>query len=315
MHRRALLVLSLLACTAQAQQVFTYRTETHLIDTTVSVRDAQGGLVQGLTQNDFRIVEDGVPQTIKFFAHDRELPLSVGIILDESGSQDKFIRAHERDIEQFLKEVLEPQDEAFAVCFGNHLRLVSDLTHSPQALADGVRTFDKGSTDFPEIGPREDRELGTALFDAVYFSVHEKLQGKTGRRKVLLLMTDGEENSSEHDLIDAIRAAQENNVLVYALRYTDMHHNKMSARDRYGMRVLDHLSDQTGGRTFDVKAVSVHQAFADIAGELRSMYDIAYQSTNHVRDGSFRKVEIIPVRPDLVIRSRSGYYAGSGPEQ
>ena len=313
MCRRALLALALSVFTGQAQQTFTYRTETHLIDTTMSVRDAQGGLVQGLTQGDFRIVEDGVPQTVKFFAHDRELPLSVGILLDESGSQDKFVKAHEHDIEQFLKEVLEPQDEAFAVCFGNHLRLVSDLTHSSQALADGVRAFDKGNTNFPEIGPREDRELGTALFDAVYFSVHEKMQGKTGRRKVLLLMTDGEENSSEHDLIDAIRAAQESNVLVYALRYTDMHHGKMSARDRYGVRVLDHLSSQTGGRTFDVKTVPVHRAFADIAGELRSLYDIAYQSTNHVRDGKFRKVEIIPARPDLVVRSRTGYSAGSGP--
>ena len=315
MRRYALLVLLCVVGTARAQQIFTYRTETHLIDTTISVRDAQGGLVQGLTQNDFRIVEDGVPQTVKFFAHDRELPLSVGIILDESGSQEKFIKAHERDLEQFLQEVLEPKDEAFAVCFGNHLRLVSDVTHSPQGVVSGVRAFDKGSTDFPEIGPQEKRDLGTALFDAVYFSVHDKMQGKTGRRKVLLLMTDGEENSSEHDLIDAIQAAQESNVLVYALRYTDMHHNQVSARDRYGMRVLNHLSDQTGGRTFDIKAVAVREAFADIAGELRSLYDIAYQSTNHVRDGKFRKVEIMPVRPDLVVRSRAGYYAGNGQEQ
>lgn len=292
-----------------AQEVFTYKTETHLIATTISVHTAEGGLAPGLTKDDFTVMEDGVPQAIRFFAHDTELPLSIGLVVDASGSQETFVKAHEKDIQKFVTQVLEPKDEAFAVCFGNHLRLVSDFTSSADAILGGIQAFDKGRRDMPEIGPVEDRDLGTALYDAVYFSIHEKLVGRPQRRKVLLVLSDGEENSSEHDLLDAIEAAQSANVLVYGIRYTDAKKGKMSARDRYGERVLDHLTEQTGGRTYDVKTTSVEKAFAEIAGDLRSLYEVAYQSTNRTRDGLFRKVVVQATRPGLVVRSRPGYYA------
>jgi Ca-activated chloride channel family protein len=124
------------------------------------------------------------------------------------------------------------------------------------------------------------------------------------------VLSDSEENSSEHDLIDAIEMAQNSNVLIYSVRYTDLHHGQMNARDRYGMRALNHLSDETGGRSYDVQTTTVEKAFAEIAGEIRALYNVAYQSTNRVRDGRFRKVEILPARDGLMFRSRSGYYAG-----
>ncbi len=291
------------------QAVTTIQVETHLIDTAVSVHDGDGRVVSGLSQNDFTVVEDGVPQKIRFFAHDNELPLSIGLIIDESGSQEKFVKEHEKDIEAFLRQVLEPSDQAFAVCFGNHLRLVSDSTSSTSAIMDGIRSFDKGGTDFPEIGPKEERELGTALYDAVYFGITEKLANIHKTRKVLVVFSDGEENSSEHDLLDAIEAAQNSDVMVYAIRYTDMKHGKMDARDRYGMRALDHLTGQTGGKTFDYHATNLNKAFAEIAGDLRSLYQVAYQSTNPTRDGSYRKVVIQTTKPGLTVRARAGYYA------
>jgi Ca-activated chloride channel family protein len=292
-----------------AQGVATIQVETHLIDTAVSVHDGDGRVVSGLSQEDFTVVEDGVPQKIRFFAHDNELPLSIGLIIDESGSQEKFVKEHEKDIEAFLRQVLEPNDQAFAVCFGNHLRLVSDSTSSTSAIMDGIRSFDQGNTDFPEIGPKEQRELGTALYDAIYFGITEKLANIHKRRKVLVVFSDGEENSSEHDLLDAIEAAQNSDVMVYAIRYTDMKHGKMDARDRYGMRVLDHLTGQSGGKTFDFHATNLKKAFAEIAGDLRSLYQIAYQSTNPTRDGSYRKVVIQTTKPGLTVRARAGYYA------
>ena len=303
------ILLSAATSSSRAQEVFTYKTETHLIDSTVSVHNPQGGLVQGLTAADFRITEDGVPQTIRFFAHDTELPLSIGLIIDESGSQQAFVKAHEHDLAVFLHDVLEPRDQAFAVCFGNHLRLISDQTNSGKTIADALARFDSGNRQFPELGPREDRELGTALYDAIYFAATERLAHQTGRRKVLLVLSDGEENSSEHDLLDAIRVAQDNDILIYSVRYTDLHHGEMSARDRYGMRVLDHVADQTGGHTYDVQTTNVEAAFAEIAGELRSLYQVAYQSTNPTRDGRFRKVEIQPAHEGVVFRTRAGYYA------
>jgi Ca-activated chloride channel family protein len=299
----------LAAVSSPAQNVPVIHVETHLIDTTLSVRDAEGRIVSGLTQDDFTVVEDSVPQKIRFFAHDTQLPLSIGLIIDESGSQEKFVKEHEKDIETFLKQVLEPSDQAFALCFGNHLRLVSDFTDSAPAIMDGVRSFDKGNMDFPELGPKEERELGTALYDAVYFSITEKLAAIHQRRKVLLVFSDGEENSSEHDLIDAITAAQNADVLVYAIRYTELKHGKMDARDRYGMRALDHLTSQTGGKTFDFHETNLKQAFNEIAGDLRSLYDVAYQSTNPTRDGTYRKVVIQATRPGLTVRARAGYYA------
>ena len=306
-----LLMCSILLLTKSslAQGIPDIKVETHLIDTTLSVHDANGRIVTSLTQEDFTVVEDGIPQKIRFFAHDNQLPLSVGLIIDESGSQDKFVKEHEKDIEAFLKQVLEPNDQAFALCFGNHLRLVSDPSSSPSAIMDGIRSFDKGNTDFPEIGPKERRELGTALYDAVYFSVTEKLATIHQRRKVLVVFSDGEENSSEHDLLDAIEAAQNADVLIYAIRYTELRHGKMDARDRYGMRALDHLTTQTGGKTFDFHATNLKQDFAEIAGDLRSLYDLAYQSTNPTRDGTYRKVVIQATRPGLSVRARTGYYA------
>src|SRR3984957_16440358 len=161
------LLLSFASAWLPAQGLPTIQVETHLIDTALSVHDSEGRIVTGLTKEDFTVVEDGVPQKIRFFAHDNQLPLSIGLIIDESGSQDKFVKEHEKDIEAFLRRVLEPSDQAFAVCFGNHLRLVSDSTSSAPAIMDGIRSFDKGDTDFPELGPKEKRELGTALYDAV----------------------------------------------------------------------------------------------------------------------------------------------------
>jgi Ca-activated chloride channel family protein len=310
-RRFFLLMCSILLLTKSsfAQGIPDIKVETHLIDTTLSVHDANSRIVTGLTQEDFTVVEDGIPQKIRFFAHDNQLPLSVGLIIDESGSQDKFVKEHEKDIEAFLKQVLEPDDQAFALCFGNHLRLVSDSSSSPSAIMDRIRSFDKGNMDFPEIGPKESRELGTALYDAVFFSITEKLATIHQRRKVLVVFSDGEENSSEHDLLDAIETAQNADVLIYAIRYTEMKHGKMDPRDRYGMRALDHLTTQTGGKTFDFHATNLKQDFAEIAGDLRSLYDLAYQSTNPTRDGTYRKVVIQATRPGLSVRARTGYYA------
>lgn len=304
-----LAVLAAATLSLEAQSVPTIQVETHLIDSTFSVHDAAGRIISNLTQDDFAVAEDGVPQKIRFFANHTTLPLSIGLVIDESGSQDKFVREHEKDIQAFLDALLSPQDQAFALCFGNHLRLVSDYTASAAAITDGIKRFDKGKADFPEIGPIEKRELGTALYDAIYFSVQEKMASIHQRRKIILILSDGEENSSEHDLIDAIEAAQNGNVLIYAIRYTEMEHGQMTARNRYGVRVLDHLTSQTGGRVFDAHTTNVKAAFAEIAEELRGLCEVAYQSTNPVRDGTYRKILIQSKQPAMTVRSRTGYYA------
>ena len=292
----------------QAQEIPVFKTETHLIDTTVSVHDASGGLVLDLTKDDLSVIEDGIPQTIRYFSHAEQMPLSIGLVIDSSGSQEKFLKDHERDLRDFLRQTMMPEDRAFAVAFGNHLRLVSDWSGNQDAIANSLHSYDKGEMNFPEIGPKEDRELGTALNDAVFYATTEKMTGIEHRRKVLVVFSDGEENSSEHDQVDSIEAVQGADVLVYAIRYTELKHGKMDARDRYGIRELDHLTAQSGGKAYDAHAMKVSQAFAEIAGELRSLYGVGYQSTNKDRDSEFRKVVIRRKRPGLVIRARAGYY-------
>jgi len=136
----------------QEQPEFRLQVNSRLISTTLTVRDAKGKLVTNLPQTAFHIKEDGIDQTVRYYASQRELPLSIALIVDASGSQDKFVKEHEHEIEDFLKEVMEPRDRAFAICFGNHLRLVSDWTSTPGEIIESVHRFNKGERNFPELG-------------------------------------------------------------------------------------------------------------------------------------------------------------------
>lgn len=194
--------------------------------------------------------------------------------------------------------------------FGNHLRLVSEATPKGSAIASGLEAFAKGDHDFPQIGPKEEREGGTALYDAIYFSIAEKLQKAGERRRALLVFSDGEDNSSEHDLLDVLEEAQDTGTLVYCIRYTQKEHGRLTARNKYGMRVMRHIATLTGAADFDAPATDLPAVFAQIGNELRSMYQIGYVSTNgQPHDGSFRKVTVLCKRPRAVVRAKSGYYA------
>jgi Ca-activated chloride channel family protein len=205
--------------------------------------------------------------------------------------------------------VLRPSDQAFTVCFGNHLRLVSDLTSSSKPITEGLRQFSKGKGSFPEIGPKEKRDLGTALYDAIFFSVQEKLKGGSERRKAILVFSDGEENSSEHDLLDALAAAQDEDTLIYGIRYTQEEHGRMTARNKYGLRVMKHLAGLTGGADYDGLVSDLPEIFRQIGDELRSLYEIGYISSNEQHDGSFRKLTVRCKVPNARVRAKSGFYA------
>ena len=310
-RRLSLGLASLLAVTcAVGRQSPEFRSEVNLVNITAVVHSAQGTLLPALGKSDFEVVEDGVPQAIQFFARESELPLSLGVIVDVSGSQEKFLKRHNQDIRTFLKTVLRPSDQSFAVCFGNHLRLVSEPTSSPAAIMQGLEQFENGARKFPEIGPKEDRDLGTAFYDALYFSIKEKLQTSGSRRRALVVFSDGEENSSEHDLMDVIEAAQDSDTVIYCIRYTEKHHGQLTARNRYGIRVMKHISGLTGAADFDAFAVSLNTVFAQISEELRAMYQIGYVSSNgHSHDGLFRKIAVRCNQAGSIVRAKSGYYA------
>jgi Ca-activated chloride channel homolog len=286
-----------------------FQAETHLVTLTFSARDLEGHFVDRLGRDDFSVFEDGVAQKVSLFSREMELPLTLGLVVDASPSQEKFLQQHLRDIQSFLGSILRPQDQAFAVCFGDHLRLVSDLSSDPAAITDGLAKFDKGSRAFPELAPDESRDGGSAVYDAVVASIQEKLANSPRDRRALILFTDGEENSSAHDEIDAIATAQGADTLLYAVRYTEIKHHKLSASNRHGTTALRHITEQTGGRDFDALHADLSQTFKQIEEELRMVYSIGYYSTNQAHDNTFRKIVVTPHADGITIRAKYGYYA------
>ncbi|HEV2989355.1 MAG TPA: VWA domain-containing protein [Candidatus Angelobacter sp.] len=298
----------MLAGVAFGQEVQLFRANTNLVNLTFSARNSAGTLVDNLTKDDVEVFEDAIPQKISFFSRSVDLPLTLGLIVDFSDSQQHFYKQHSHDLEIFLKDVLGPRDRAFLICFGNHLRLASDFSQSGPEILERLRRFDHGDRDFPEIGPLEERELGTAFYDSIYYSVVEKLAKENGRR-ALLMFSDGEDNSSSHDMMTTIEAAQAANVPIFAIRYTETNHGKLTARNQYGIRVMDRIAKETGGRHFDAKAINPHVYFREIADELRTSYEVAYYPSRPIKDDTFRKIVIRPRKEDLVIRTKTGYFA------
>ncbi len=192
-----------------------------------------------LPQEDFEVFEDGAPQKIAFFAHSADVPLDLGLIVDFSGSQAEFIKAHHKDLDAFLKKALSSRDRVFLVCFGNHVRLAQDFTDQPRDIIDALHGFEKqGGGGLFEFAPHERRILGTAFYDALYYSIGERLAASAGARKALIVFSDGEDNSSGHHMLEAIEAAQTNDVLLFPIRYTEKLKGGPIARNRYGIEVM-----------------------------------------------------------------------------
>jgi Ca-activated chloride channel homolog len=302
------MAVCLLASVCLGQTAF--RTDVHLVNIGFSVRDAAGKLVTGLAQDDFEVLEDGVPQKISFFARSEDVPLTLGLVVDISGSQGSFLKPHEKDLRTFLRAALTPKDRAFLVCFANHLRLVADYSTPSRDLAAALAGFDglKDVSDYPELGPREIRTAGTAFYDAIYYSAVQMLANTEGRRKALIVFSDGEDNSSAHHMLDAIEAAQSNNVLLFSVRYTEVRNQRLTARNKYGMSVMTRLAKETGGADFDARDKGLASDFEQIGGQLRSAYELAYHSSNTAVDDSFHKISIRPKDATLTVRAKTGYY-------
>jgi len=297
------------ALSAFGQQTPAIHSNVNLVGVSFTARDARGALLDKLTQEDVEVLEDSIPQKISIFSKSSDVPLTLGLIVDASGSQEHFTKKHEKDLELFLKRVLGPKDRVFLLGFGNHLRLVSDFTQSGAEVIEHLKEYEKSTGRFPEIGPKEDRDLGTAFYDSIYYSVVEKLQNEEGR-KALLVFSDGEDNSSSTDMMTTIETAQAANVLVYTIRYTDPgKHGELTARNKYGMKVMDRIAKDTGAAHIDAKVMDPREYFQQIAEELRTSYMLGYYPTNPMKDESFRRIVVRPKQDGVKIRTKSGYFA------
>ena len=302
-------VLCLLAAVLAAQAPI--RVNVNLVNVAFSVRDERGNLLTSLNQEDFEVLEDGVAQHIAFFARSTDVPLNLGLVMDVSGSQQSFIKPHHKDLQAFLKTVLGPQDKAFLVAFANRIVLVSDYTGSGRELVEALGGFEheRNRFDYPIVGPSELRILGTAFYDAIYYCSTQMMQNIDRGRRALIVFSDGEDNSSAHHMLDAIEAAQANDVLLFTIRYTEVRNGRLNARNKYGTSVMERLARETGGANFDGQGKGLVDGFKEIGEQLRSSYELAYHTSNPPGDRTFHKIAIRCRQPGLTVRSKTGYYA------
>lgn len=303
---RALSALLAVLPIALAQDLPSIRVNVRLVNVAFTVRDAQGKLVTNLAKDDFEVTDDGQAQPISFFARGQDLPLTLGLIVDISGSQERFVKQHQHDLAEFLKDVVSPRDRAFEICFGNHVRLAADFSASGSDLVESLKKIEK--REVPEIGPRELRFGGTAFYDAIYHATTVKLARIEEGRRALIIFSDGEDNSSAHNEMEIIEAAQTENVVLFGIRYTETRKGEWTARNKYGASVMARISHDTGGSDFDAQAADLRMSFREIGEQLRSSYELAYHA-NGIADGTFHKLLIRVKREGFTVRTKTGYFS------
>jgi VWFA-related protein len=308
--------------------VTTLKVDVNLVNLFFTVKDKNGALIPHLTKQNCSVEEDKTPQTLKHFQAENNQPLTLGILLDTSGSQQRVLPLEKDFGGQFLSRVLKSKDEAFLVSFDVDVDLLQDYTNSAHLLQ---RAMDKaeintaagnGGAGVPGIGqgpvPIHGTPKGTLLYDAVYQASNEKLSRETGRKAVVIL-TDGEDEGSEHKIADAIAAAQKANVIIYGILIADRMQYGSFGLGYSGDFALKKMADETGGRMINVgnNGNKLQAAFAQIEDELRTQYVAAYTPTNSKIDGSYRKIAV-ECKADqgdpLKVQVRKGYYALSAEE-
>lgn len=304
-------LLCLLAAASAAQT--TFRSDVRLVNLTVTVKDGAGRLVEDLSPDDFEVAEDGFPRKIALFARSSDVPLNLGLVVDISGSQAAFRRAHLRDLRAFLDQALGEHDRAFLECFAADPRLVVDYTSSSRQLVDGLEGYiaAPGKRAYPLLGKpvQRVRNGGTAFYDAIYHAANRMFQKVERGRKALIVFSDAEDSDSVHPMEETIEMAQSNDVLIFAIGYYETVRGVWNSRHQYGRSVMERVARETGGADFDASQQDVSSHFREIGEQLRSSYEIAYHSSNPPEDRTFHKVAVRVKRPGLVARAKTGYYA------
>ncbi len=305
-----------------ASQEPTIRVNVDLVNILFTVRAKHGGqLIPNLTKDNFKIYEDGKQQSIQRFSRETDLPLTLGLLIDISASQERLIDIERQAASAFFSSVIRPKDEAFLISFGKSTDLLQDYTNSPRLLTTALRDL-RGDGQTPMISagpipntnpgaiPTSGTPKGTLLFDAVYLASNEKLKTEVGR-KALVLITDGDDQGSFYDRRAAIEAAQKADAMIYSIYYVDRAFYYMAGMiGSGGESDLRKMSDETGGHVFTVSGKHpLSEVFKEIQDEMRNQYSIGYVSSNPKKDGTFRHIEIKANLSEYKVQARNGYYA------
>jgi VWFA-related protein len=282
---------------------------TGLVHLVVTVMDHHHAFITDLDKSDFTVLENGTPQDIRFFGRETDLPLRIGLLLDTSNSIRPRLDFEKDAAIDFLTRVIRrDKDMAFLMTFDNEPQIIQDYTSDASLLESAIRDQRAGG--------------GTALNDAIVMAsqklVHPPLpRGPDAEvRRVIVIISDGNDNLSDHTLSDAIDAAIRSEAAIFTVSTnTDwLSLDEPSRPSKYnldpGDKVLQNFADQTGGQAFfPYRADDLAQSFYDIGTELRSQYFVAYSPSGPAPKGEYRKIEVETDRKDLIVRTRKGYYA------
>lgn len=296
-----LLLAAGLVCAAPPGQI---RVEVNLVNLFVTVRDKHKGIVTGLTKDDFQVFEDGRPQEITNFSADSNLPVTLGLLIDTSGSEYFLIGSEKEAASRFLGRVLRKGDLAMIMSFDFDVDLLADFTDDRNRLDRAINRAVINAPSSSSIiaqGPLPTSGSGgTNFYDAVYLAAHDKLSEEAGR-KAIIVLSDCEDTGSKLSLPDSIEAAQRTDSVVHVL---------VIAADGGDQNVAGKLTQETGGRMIVVRnGKNLEQAFDQISEELRNQYTISYIPSNKTHDGGYRKIKLEMKNKEYSALTRQGYYA------
>jgi Ca-activated chloride channel homolog len=299
----------------------TIKIPVNLVDVLFTVLNRRNKLISTLEQKDFKVLDDNVPQDIRYFSKQTDLPLRIGMLLDTSNSIRDRLKFEQDAANNFLFSVLRRnKDEAFLMTFDDEPEILQAFTGDTGRLRDQILRTRAGG--------------GTAVYDAIYEACVRELSHPPRPpgdqpdvvRRVMILISDGEDNLSTHTRAEAIEMAQRTSVVIYTISTStqwvalDDPSKEKSGNRKYhltdGDKILQDLADETGGRSFYPYHVDdLDQSFQDIGEELRNQYSLAYNPTNHQLDGRYHKIKIeIPGEKGYQVRARRGYYARANQE-
>jgi len=318
-----------------------YSSDVNVVNVLASVHDKDGKVVSMLTKDDFSLEEDGRPEVIRYFARQSDLPLTLGLLVDTSGSESRNIESERRASYKFFDQVMrEGEDKAFLIHFDREVELLQDLTSSKTQLDKGLDTLSgdqmnrRNSGGQGQGGPGQGRGGGgTDLYDAVLLASEELMQKQQGR-KAIVLFSDGEDNGSKVTLSKCIESAQRADTLVYSVRFYDKNatggppvsmgrgrrgggfpgggggypSGYPNSGRKDGKAVLQQISNETGGAYFEVSGtMTLDKIYARIQDELRNQYSLGY--TSDQTGAGYRRIKVTAKGKNLTVQAREGYYA------
>ncbi len=327
----------------RGEQGSTLSIDVKVVNVLATVRNKQGQIIRDLNKDDFRLEEDGRLQTIRYFARESDLSLTLGLLVDTSLSQRRVLGQERSASYSFLDQVLrEKKDSAFVIHFDREVELLQDLTQSRKQLDSALGSLEtpqspqRGGRNSPGPwpGPHQ-RGGGTLLYDAVFLASDEVLKKQDGRKAVIIL-SDGVDTGSQLTLATAIESAQRTNTLVYSILFADPeaygamggfggpHMGGPGGMGRHGggssrfpqqvhpdgKKVLERLSRETGGGFFEVsKKQPIDQIYERIQEELRNQYSLGYSPDRADAQAGYHKIHLVTIEKGLIVQARDGYYA------